>query len=147
MAEYAGILHRILATIIDHAILAVITLVIAIPFGISTAFMTMGADPMAAMAAAASWMTFIVISALVWLVYFPYFESTTGQTLGKKVMSIKVTKEDGKKLTFGDALIRTVLRIVDALPAAYVIGLIVMLVSQKKQRIGDMAAKTIVVKA
>ena len=109
--------------------------------------MMTGADPIAAMAAAASWVTFIVISAVIWLVYFPYFESTTGQTIGKKVMSIKVVKEDGKKLTMSDAIIRTVLRIVDALPTAYIIGLIVMLVSQKKQRIGDMAARTIVVKA
>ena len=147
MTEYAGVLHRILAAVIDHALLAIITMVIALPFGVSGAFMMMGADPIAAMAAAASWMTFIVISAIIWLVYFPYFESTTGQTLGKKLMGIKVVREDGKKLALPDAIIRTVLRIVDALPFAYIIGLIVVLVSQKKQRIGDMAARTIVVKA
>ena len=146
MAEYAGVLHRILAAVIDHALLAIITMVIALPFGVSGAFMMMGADPMAAMAAAASWVTFMVISAVIWLVYFPYFESTTGQTLGKKLMGIKVVKEDGKKLTMPDAIIRTVLRIIDGL-GAYVLGLIVILVSQKKQRIGDMAARTIVVKA
>lgn len=146
MAEYAGVLHRILAAVIDHAILAIITMVIALPFGVSGAFMMMGTDPIAAMAAAASWVTFMVISAVIWLVYFPYFESTTGQTLGKKLMGIKVVKEDGKKLTMPDAIIRTVLRIIDGL-GAYVLGLIVILISQKKQRIGDMAARTIVVKA
>ncbi len=147
MAEYAGVLHRILAVIIDHVILGIVALIIAMPLGFSTMmFSVASVNPMAMAANMFSWMAFGVVIFIIWLLYFPYFESKTGQTLGKKVMGIKVTKEDGKALTFGDALIRTVLRIIDGL-GGYVLGLIVILVSQKKQRIGDMAAKTIVVKA
>jgi len=78
--------------------------------------------------------------------YFTYFEGSSGQTLGKKALGIKVVKENGNKLTYGDAFIRTILRIIDSI-GAYLLGLIVILVSQKKQRIGDLAAHTIVVKA
>jgi len=148
MAEYAGVLHRILAVIIDHIILGIVAFIIAMPLGVSAmTFSAAGMNPMAMAANMMSWVVFGALILIIWLLYFPYFESTTGQTLGKRVMGIKVTKEDGKKLSFGDALIRTVLRIVDALPFAYIIGLIVIMVSQKKQRIGDMAVKTIVVKA
>jgi uncharacterized RDD family membrane protein YckC len=148
MAEYAGAIHRILAVIIDHIILAVVTIIIAIPLGLSSMVFSMARpDPFAMAANAVSWIAFGIVAVIIWILYFPYFESRSGQTPGKRVMGIKVTKENGKALTFGDALIRTVFRIIDFLPVAYIIGLIVILVSQKKQRIGDMAAKTIVVKA
>jgi uncharacterized RDD family membrane protein YckC len=42
--------------------------------------------------------------------------------------------------------VRTILRIVDAFPAFYLVGFVVMITSQKKQRIGDMAAGTVVVR-
>jgi uncharacterized RDD family membrane protein YckC len=147
MTKYAGVLHRILAVIIDTVILGIVALVIAIPIGVSALFSAGPVNPFMMAANVATWIAFGTIIVVIWLLYFPYFESTTGQTLGKKVMGIKVVKENGKKLTFGDALIRTIFRIIDMLPAAYIIGLIVILVSEKKQRIGDMAAKTIVVMA
>jgi uncharacterized RDD family membrane protein YckC len=50
-------------------------------------------------------------------------------------------------LTLGKVAIRTVLRIVDGLPFLYLLGLIVVAVSKQNQRIGDMAAGTLVVKA
>lgn len=147
MAEYAGALHRILAIIIDHIILGIVAIIIAIPIGLSTLFSIGRINPFTMAANMVSWIFFGIIVFVIWILYFPYFESTTGQTLGKKVMGIKVVKENGRNLTFGDALIRTVFRVIDFLPAAYIVGLVVILVSQKRQRIGDMAAKTIVVRA
>jgi uncharacterized RDD family membrane protein YckC len=144
MAEYAGLMHRSLAITIDHIILGIIAIIISMPIGLSTLFSTDKISPFMMLANMFSWIGAIVV--VISILYFLYFESTTGQTLGKRIIGIKVTKEDGKKLTFGDALIRTVFRIIDGM-GAYILGLIVVLVSKKKQRIGDMAAKTIVVKA
>ena len=84
---------------------------------------------------------------LLWLIYFTYFEGTSGQTIGKKLTHIRVIKEDGSRCDFGSALVRNLLRIVDHLPFLYVLGIILIAATEKKQRLGDMLAKTIVVKA
>jgi len=147
--DYAGIGSRAIAVIIDHIILMIITVIIALPFGMTSAlFSMMGsvANPVALASTMALMSTVMVISLVIWILYFTYFESKTGQTLGKKMVNIKVVREDGKKLTFGEAFLRTILRVIDGL-AVYLLGFIVVLVSEKKQRIGDIAAKTVVVRA
>lgn len=68
-----------------------------------------------------------------------------GQTIGKKVMKIKVIKIDGYQAGFGDYLIRWLFRIVEISIGSGVIGLISILVSKKSQRLGDMAAGTAVI--
>ena len=149
MVEYANVLSRAIAVVIDHILLLILTIIIAIPFGLSTAMFSMMANfanPLAAMSNIALWATFGVIIFVIWILYFAYFESSSGQTPGKKLVNIKVTKENGGKVTLEEALLRTILRIIDGL-ALYLLGFIVVLVSEKKQRLGDMAAKTIVVKA
>jgi uncharacterized RDD family membrane protein YckC len=73
-------------------------------------------------------------------------EGSSGETLGKRLLRIKVVKENGKPLTYVDAFVRTLLRIVDGM-FAYLIGFIVIVATDKKQRVGDMAAGTIVVNA
>ena len=84
---------------------------------------------------------------LLWLVYFTYFEGTSGQTIGKKFTHIKVVKEDGSRCDYGSAFVRNILRIVDHLPFLYILGIILIAATEKKQRLGDMLGKTIVVKA
>ncbi|HEU0073165.1 MAG TPA: RDD family protein [Dehalococcoidia bacterium] len=87
-----------------------------------------------------------IIYFLIVLAYYLGLETMAGQTLGKKVMGIKVVAIDGP-LTLGKVAIRTVLRIIDGLPFLYLLGLIVVAISKQNQRIGDMAAGTLVVKA
>jgi uncharacterized RDD family membrane protein YckC len=90
---------------------------------------------------------------LVWLAgaYIYYFvcEAATGQTLGKKLAGIRVANLDGTKAGAGAVLVRTVLRLIDALPAFYIVGLISVLATgrERRQRIGDLAAGTTVVAA
>ncbi len=146
MPKYAGVVNRIVAIIIDTIILMVIASIIAIPFGLSAMFfsqMTTG-GAITNFLTSGLFSTVGLVNFVLWILYFTYFEGTSGQTLGKKAMGIKVIKERGK-LTYSDAFIRTILRIVDAI-GFYILGLIVVLVSKKKQRIGDLAAHTIVVK-
>ncbi|QYJ67479.1 RDD family protein [Flavobacterium litorale] len=68
-----------------------------------------------------------------------------GQTVGKKVMKIKVIKIDGYQAGFGDYLIRWIFRIVEVTGVFSFIGLITMLVNKKTQRLGDIAAGTAVI--
>ena len=78
--------------------------------------------------------------------YFIVMEATTGQTLGKMAMKLKVVKKDGAKIDWQASIIRNLLRIVDGF-FFYLVGAIVVWVSKSKQRLGDMAANTIVVSA
>ncbi len=66
-----------------------------------------------------------------------------GQTLGKKIMKIKVVKIDGYQATFADYLVRWFFRIVDVYFLA--LGLFVMIFNKRTQRIGDMATGTAVI--
>src|SRR5687767_3946448 len=78
------------------------------------------------------------------LYYFFATESGEGQTLGKKVMKLRVVRADGRPASMGEIAVRTVLRVIDN----YLVGMIVMLATgERRQRIGDLAAGTIVVDA
>jgi uncharacterized RDD family membrane protein YckC len=70
----------------------------------------------------------------------------SGQTVGKKVFRLRAVGDRGEPLTFMQAGIRNVVRIVDFLPYAYGVGMIVLFVNGKGKRLGDLAAGTIVVK-
>lgn len=146
MADYANLGSRIVAIIIDLIILSLVVVIIALPLGLLAGLSAIGNPTQLFVARIAFFVSFMVLNVLVWLLYFTYFEGTSGQTLGKKIMGIKVVKENGDQPSFMDALIRTILRIIDGI-AFYLVGFIVILVSEKKQRLGDMAAGTIVVDA
>lgn len=79
--------------------------------------------------------------------FYPvYFEVwRNGQTIGKKIMKIKVINDDGTPVGFAAALIRNLLRVVDLLPACYAAGVITSLCNRRFKRLGDMAAGTLVV--
>jgi uncharacterized RDD family membrane protein YckC len=83
---------------------------------------------------------------VIYIGYFTFLEGSKGQTIGKMVTKIKVVREDGKPIDMNQALTRNILRIIDGL-FAYLIGAILIWRSDKKQRLGDNIAKTIVVKA
>lgn len=68
-----------------------------------------------------------------------------GATPGKKAVGLKVLNEDGTPVGWGPAIIRNLLRQIDFLPALYSAGLISMLCNRRFQRLGDLAAGTVVV--
>jgi uncharacterized RDD family membrane protein YckC len=61
-------------------------------------------------------------------------------------MNIKVISETGSPITMGESAVRNILRIVDMLFVGLV-GLVLIIFTQKKQRVGDMAARTVVINA
>lgn len=84
-----------------------------------------------------------VLMLIPYLFYHLICELTMdGQSIGKRVRKIKVVRMDGGQPTVGQYLLRWLLRIVDNF---YGLGLLVMLVNGKGQRVGDLAAGTTVI--
>ncbi|WP_254522277.1 RDD family protein [Natrinema caseinilyticum] len=77
--------------------------------------------------------------------YHTVFEWRFGKTIGKALVNIRVTSEDGSSLTFTSSLIRNAMRFVDWLPALYLIGIVGIAVSGQRKRLGDRVAGTAVV--
>jgi uncharacterized RDD family membrane protein YckC len=93
----------------------------------------------------------IIIVFLIFAGYFIVFEWLwNGQTPGKRILKLRVIREDGRPITFWEALARNLLRIFDAVPGfvipVYSIGLITIFMSRRDQRIGDVFAGTVVVR-
>lgn len=144
MPAYAKVESRILAGTVDFVITLAIALVIfllvfPLSFGpMSTPWSLLG-EPL-------SLVLFGLLS-VVWVVYYTYFEASGGQTPGKKAAGIKVVSEGGSRCSLGQILVRNVVRIIDFLPAFYILGLISIMVTKGRKRSGDVLARTIVVKA
>ncbi len=149
--RYEGVAIRFVAILIDVIILAIITGIVTAPFntpstisvtnttGVPTIATT--PNPLAAIGA--------LISAVIDFAYFTWLHGARGQTIGKMAVKIKVVREDGSKIDYVDAAVRTILLIIDAIPYVipFLLGAILIWTSDKKQRLGDRAARTIVVKA
>jgi uncharacterized RDD family membrane protein YckC len=79
--------------------------------------------------------------------YFMISERLTGgRSIGKRLVGLRVIGQDGLPLTARASLVRNLLRAVDVLPGSYVVGLVAIVASPKCQRLGDLAAGTIVVR-
>jgi uncharacterized RDD family membrane protein YckC len=69
-----------------------------------------------------------------------------GQTLGKRLLKLRVVDEEGLQLQFNQVVIRNLLRFVDALPLFYFVGGLACAISPRSQRLGDIAASTVVIR-
>ena len=145
----AGIGSRAIAALLDGAIKALLTIaVIAALFGGTALFddeVIGGARP-----SSGFFVGLAIAFLVIFLVNFAYdvlFETlASGRTPGKRWTGLRVVRGTGGPVSFVPSAIRNLVRIVDSLPAAYAIGLIAMVVSSKNQRLGDMAAGTLVVR-
>jgi uncharacterized RDD family membrane protein YckC len=69
-----------------------------------------------------------------------------GQTIGKRLLRLRVMDENGLRLQFSQIVIRNLLRFIDGLPVAYLVGGAACVLSRRAQRLGDFAANTILVR-
>lgn len=86
-----------------------------------------------------------VLSVVIFFLYFIVLEGKYGQTGGKRLLSLTVVHDDGSPCTMTSSAIRNVLRVIDGF-AAYLLGLVVILLTDRNQRIGDLAGGTVVVR-
>lgn len=92
-------------------------------------------------------LVFVLATFVLLFGYFWFFEALwTGQTVGKRVMKLRVVGDRGEPLTFVHASVRNLIRIIDFLPFGYGIGLAVLFANGRGKRLGDLAAGTVVVR-
>lgn len=133
--------RRVLAIIVDGILFFVLSFLMSLLFGTTQAEGGTVGFSLTGLPA--------LVYSLIVLLYFILLEGATGQTVGKMLLGIKVVREGTTDSPgYGKAVIRTLLRIVDSFPfvAPYLVGFVVVLISGKNQRIGDMAAGTLVIR-
>ena len=147
----ASIGNRFLAAIIDHLIqytvLIAVVLISADLMGYS-AIGTPGEESV--FADAPKWAVAILVIA-VFAIYFGYFIFFEwwwdGQTPGKRLMKLRVIREDGRPVTIFEAAVRNLLRLIDTMPGPmYSVGLITIFLNSKDQRVGDIFGGTVVIR-
>ena len=129
----AGVGSRFAAGSIDGTIKGAIVLVIALIFGIGVG----GAASRVVSGA----------GLLLGLVFYDVlFEvRAAGRTPGKRALGVRVVMADGRPVGFRASCVRNLLRLVEGLPLSYVPAIVSILVTPNNQRLGDLAAGTVVV--
>lgn len=87
----------------------------------------------------------LIVFAGEWLYPVLFEVWNRGQTIGKKAAGLRVVNADGTRVGWAASLLRNLLLTADALPGTYAAGLASMLISPSFQRLGDLAAGTLVV--
>ena len=152
----ASIGNRFIAVAIDHLIQYFSVFVIAWIFISASGIGSSGGEEATAesvLQEMPKW-TMAILIVVVFLIfsgYFIFFEWLwDGQTPGKRLLKLRVIREDGRPITLWEAMARNLLRIFDAIPGfvfpIYSIGLISIFLSNRDQRVGDMFAGTVVIR-
>ena len=131
----AGPITRFLAWAIDMATIMAIISILNVVFGILG---ILSRD----LAIAANIIGFFIVSIGYGILTEWYWQ---GQTLGKRLLHLRVMDEQGLRLQFSQIVIRNLLRFIDSLPALYLVGGLACLFNKRAQRLGDFAANTVVV--
>ena len=131
----AGPITRFLAWAIDMATIMAIISILNVVFGILG---ILSRD----LAMAANFIGFFIVSIGYGILTEWYWQ---GQTLGKRLLHLRVMDEQGLRLQFSQIVIRNLLRFIDSLPALYLVGGLACLFNKRAQRLGDFAANTVVV--
>ncbi|KAB8137873.1 RDD family protein [Gracilibacillus oryzae] len=137
--QIAGLGSRATAFIIDQAILLLTQIIIIITFSLSLQNSLLDMEEL----------LISIILILLFLLNFGYFIILeffwAGRTIGKRMLGLRVIQENGHRITFLSSLIRNFMRLIDSLPAGYLIGLLLIFLHPKHKRLGDMTAGTLVV--
>lgn len=92
------------------------------------------------------WVFWVLPAAMIFFLYHPVLEILMkGSTPGKRLAGIRIVDRRGAIPTTGALLVRNIFRLIDSLPALYLIGLAVTVGTKQSVRIGDLAAGTLLV--
>ena len=129
----AGVGSRFAAGMIDFAIKGALVLVVALVFGL-----TLGDVPALIVSAAGLLFAMVLFDIL--------FEvRSAGRTPGKRALGRRVVLADGRPVGLRASAVRNLLRLIEGLPLSYVPAIVSILVTRSNQRLGDLAAGTVVV--
>ncbi len=130
----AGLGSRFVARLLDTVVQ--LAIIFALVFG------TVVSHPPGAVQAVVIVATFLVVLAYD----IPFELLNDGRTLGKMAAGIRVVDTAGEPISFFASLMRNILRLIDFLPVLYAIGATSIVITGKDQRLGDLAAGTVVVR-
>lgn len=131
---------RIAAALIDLVVLAGLLVILSAATGQITASGTS-----VSFALSGAWTGVFLAVALL---YYFVLEAWAGQSLGKFLLDLRVLDASGTRPSVRAVALRTLLRIVDWLPLLYLAGFITTLATgARRQRIGDLAARTVMARA
>lgn len=143
--QLAGVGSRFIAALLDVVIQGAIIFALAFGLGVATA----ASGGLDSEDDVSGWLlaAFTIASFLVIVGYDMAFELLGGgRTPGKRANKLRVLQADGRPIGFLSSAIRNLLRIVDFLPVFYVSGAITISVTERNQRLGDLAAGTLVIR-
>ncbi|MBA2447828.1 MAG: RDD family protein [Chloroflexi bacterium] len=150
--EVAGLGSRFVAALIDVLIQMVVMLALFLA-ALLGGVLTLAAVGRRVSGGAQSEAVFLLLAVMVLVLfvviwgYYIFFEMVwNGQTPGKRRLGIRVLTTGGEPITLTHSLVRNLVRLIDFLPSSYMLGAAVMLLNGRAQRLGDLAAGTIVVK-
>jgi len=135
--QVAGLATRGIAQILD---LLILLGVLGAVYFFALFELGSGQDTLAGLTAVIG--SFVVVFGYHWVLEAFW----SGQTIGKKVFRLRAVGDRGEPMTFVQAGIRNIVRIVDFLPYGYGVGLVVLFINGRGKRLGDLAAGTVVVK-
>ena len=145
---YQGVAIRFVALLIDAIILGIVSYILIFLFAASA--ITVDPSTGAVSIGPAYYAALVLGGIMIELLYFTLLLGRYGQSVGMMVVKIKVVSEaDSGPITYGAAFIRTILLYIDEIPYTipFLLGAILIWTSDKKQRLGDRVAHTVVLKA
>ena len=133
----AGPISRMLAVIVDLAAIAAITGILDKALSVAGVISPQLYSALKIVAAFVATLGYPIASEWLW----------RGQTLGKRLLGLRVIDAEGRRVTLPQIIVRNLLRPVDLLPAFYLVGGVTCWLGRHHQRLGDLAARTIVIRA
>lgn len=134
--EPAGLAERALAWVLDAIVSAAalfLCAIVVVPFGVLSP-------------GVAAAVFFVAAFLLQWWYGALCEHFFRGRTPGKAALRLRVLQQSGLRITFAQAVVRNLLRIVDLLPGFYLVGAVSVLLDGSSRRLGDLAAGTVVVR-
>ncbi|MBA3872309.1 MAG: RDD family protein [Anaerolineae bacterium] len=134
-AEIAGFGSRFVAALTDYIIISILLV------GMTWLFISSNIKGSAILA-----FYYISIFLITWGYHLIFELVWNGQTPGKRRAGIRIIQSNGLPVTVNAILIRNIIRLFDFLPFFYGLGLVMLFATKRTQRLGDLAARTVVIR-
>ena len=135
----AGVGSRFASALLDYILQFIILVALALLLSYGAGF-----SPGSSSVSAAFWV--VGFFAVFWGYDVAFEVLNSGRTPGKAANGLRVVRESGAPVTFAPSAVRNVIRLIDLVPGTYLVGITAILVTKRNQRVGDLAAGTLVIR-
>ncbi len=135
----AGVGSRFASALLDYILQFIILVALALVLSYGVGF-----SPGSSSVSAAFWV--VGFFAVFWGYDVAFEVLNSGRTPGKAANGLRVVRESGAPVTFAPSAVRNVIRLIDLIPGTYLVGIASILITKRNQRVGDLAAGTLVIR-